>query len=452
MFSLMEKCCNWFRQFRQPVRKVTLAMVGLDNAGKTAAVKGIQGEPPEDVAPTVGFSRSEMKMGKFDVTVFDLGGGKRIRGIWKNYYAESYGIIFVVDSSDPERLEEAKETVTEVLRHPKVAGKPVLVLANKQDKEGALGEAEIIEYLSLEKLVNENKCLCQIEPCSAILGTGKKLDKSIKKGLHWLLETIGKDYDALNIRVLKETTEQRAQEAQDKQERAERVRQIREEREQREREEAEREGRPFTEEESEPVVVNPFQPISAAVTENEVKIKKEKEKEKMKQRKDTSSVDGEILLGSPGLPTTMDVEGEDDSVTQNLNECKEVDSYGLALTAQLEQEERDTPSQGSIGSSKILAEDAPCTTPESSKNKPAVFCFKRSNKVEPLSIEDAAPDNPSPPNALPPPPVGWGTPRVSRLPRLEPLGDTHLNDFYGKPLPPVNVRQRPNGETHDIIS
>ena len=35
-------------------------------------------------------------------------------------------------------------------------------LANKQDQDGALAEADIIENLSLEKLVNENKCLCQI--------------------------------------------------------------------------------------------------------------------------------------------------------------------------------------------------------------------------------------------------------------------------------------------------
>lgn len=35
-------------------------------------------------------------------------------------------------------------------------------LANKQDKEGALGEADVIECLSLEKMVNEHKCLCQI--------------------------------------------------------------------------------------------------------------------------------------------------------------------------------------------------------------------------------------------------------------------------------------------------
>lgn len=84
-------------------------------------------ESPEDVAPTVGFSKADIKQGRFDITIFDLGGGKQIRGIWKNYYAESYGVVFVIDSSDVDRMEETKETVAEVLRHPRIAGKPVLV-------------------------------------------------------------------------------------------------------------------------------------------------------------------------------------------------------------------------------------------------------------------------------------------------------------------------------------
>lgn len=68
------------------------------------------------------------------------------------------------------------------------------------------------------------------EPCSAVLGYGKKVDKSIKKGLNWLLCNIAKDYEAITERVQKDTAEQHAQEEQDKKERAERVRRIREER------------------------------------------------------------------------------------------------------------------------------------------------------------------------------------------------------------------------------
>lgn len=139
-------------------------MLGLDNAGKSATVQGIQGgiayilllhifqefmdmfvyfvtvnivwtpafmfvfvEDPQDVTPTVGFTRIEMKQDKFQVTIFDLGGGKRIRDIWKNYYTMSHGVVFVVDSTDVDRIHETKETLAEVLGHPCISGKPVLV-------------------------------------------------------------------------------------------------------------------------------------------------------------------------------------------------------------------------------------------------------------------------------------------------------------------------------------
>ncbi|XP_058474329.1 ADP-ribosylation factor-like protein 13B [Solea solea] len=403
MFSLMANCCSWLKRWREPARKVTLVMVGLDNAGKTATVRGIQGEDPNDVAPTVGFSKVDLKQGKYEVTIFDLGGGKRIRGIWKNYYSESYGVVFVVDSSDVQRIQETRETMAEVLQHPRIAGKPVLVLANKQDQDGALAEADIIENLSLEKLVNENKCLCQIEPCSAVLGYGKKVDKSIKKGLNWLLSNIAKDYETITERVQKDTAEQRAQEEQDKKERAERVRRIREERERQEREGAEREGRPIQEEEpdDDETVLSPFQPINSVVSENE-----DKEKERSRQR--------ELQEGR----TKADVGQEEE-------EYEEEDP----------DDSRQTPEHSSSA-----------TSVEQNKKKTRKLHLKRKHRVDPLRIEDGPTESPTPP----PPPVGWATPKVSRLPKLEPLGASKHSDFY-KPLPPLANRPRPNGDNDDVI-
>ncbi|XP_036397091.1 ADP-ribosylation factor-like protein 13B isoform X2 [Megalops cyprinoides] len=386
MFSLMANCCNWLKRWREPSRKVTLLMVGLDNAGKTATVRGIQGENPEDVAPTVGFSKVDLKQGKFEVTIFDLGGGKKIRGIWKNYYSETYGVVFVVDSSDVQRIEETKDIMAEVLRHPRIAGKPVLVLANKQDQDGAMHEADIIEYLSLEKLVNENKCLCQIEPCSAALGYGKKLDKSIKSGLNWLLNNIAKDYESINERVQKDTAEQRAQEEQDKKERAERVRRVREEREKKEREEAEREGRPMQEDElDDDNMANPFQPISTVITENEDKLKREKEKKRQRE-------------GQEGGEQKSPRESDSTALTQQLQEAEEEEEGE-------EESERQTPES---------------TDSDQAKKKTKKLRLKRKHRVDPLRTEEGAPESPTPP----PPPVGWATPKVTRLPKLEPLGDT----------------------------
>ncbi|XP_063812363.1 ADP-ribosylation factor-like protein 13B isoform X2 [Pseudophryne corroboree] len=414
MFSLMANCCrNCFKRLRQPVRKVTLVMVGLDNAGKTATVKGIQGESPEDVAPTVGFSKANIRQGRFDITMFDLGGGKQIRGIWKNYYAESYGVVFVIDSSDVERMEETKETVAEVLRHPRIAGKPLLVLANKQDREGAMAEADIIEFLSLEKLVNENKCLCQIEPCSAILGYGKKNNAHIRKGLNWLLEVIAKDFDTLHERIQRETAEQRAQEEQDKQKIAERVKRVRMQREEREREEAEQEGRNLNDEDTSVPMVNPFQPISAVIVENETKIRKEKEKKRQKMVNGQTGAD--IPLQSQADEEEMDSGSEGSENSQAPQDGHLIESYKDALAQKLEQEDQSVePSEGRESAH--------------SKKKTKKSKLKRSNKIEPLGAEESDPKNP----ATPPPqlPVGWGTPKVTRFPKLEPLGETHHNGLH----------------------
>ncbi|CAN0147223.1 unnamed protein product [Lampetra planeri] len=135
MFSVFANCCSWVKWKRKPMRDVTLVMLGLDNAGKTAAVKGLQGEDLKDITPTVGFSKAEMRFGRFDVTVFDLGGGKPIRGIWHNYLAEAHGVVFAVDSSDAERLQEAHETLSAVLVDPRVAGKPLLVAFSEAKSE-----------------------------------------------------------------------------------------------------------------------------------------------------------------------------------------------------------------------------------------------------------------------------------------------------------------------------
>lgn len=114
-------------------------------------------EDPQDVTPTVGFTRIEMKQDKFQVTIFDLGGGKRIRDIWKNYYTMSHGVVFVVDSTDVDRIHETKETLTEVLGHPCISGKPVLVWVI-QDLYASLNSickiCEVIEMFQCNFLIS----------------------------------------------------------------------------------------------------------------------------------------------------------------------------------------------------------------------------------------------------------------------------------------------------------
>uniref|UniRef100_A0A670JYD8 ARF like GTPase 13A n=1 Tax=Podarcis muralis TaxID=64176 RepID=A0A670JYD8_PODMU len=168
-----------------------------------------------EVLPITKPNQTALRVDRFEVSLIDLPGGQQSLGTWRDQYSTAHGIIFVLDSSDVARMEEAKKTLSCVLGHPKVSGKPLLLLANKQDKLDALLPCEIIEYLSLEKLVNENKSLCRIEPCSASKRLPKMQCWTIVQGLHWLLRTIATNYSVLCGRIQEDSPEQQVSLEQD---------------------------------------------------------------------------------------------------------------------------------------------------------------------------------------------------------------------------------------------
>ncbi|KAJ3005223.1 ADP-ribosylation factor-like protein 13B [Thoreauomyces humboldtii] len=148
---------------------LVVLILGLDGAGKTSVLLRLKGDPTTAKKTSWGFTTATLpfsvphpndgsdgkKKGKpkrpdvVDVTFYDIGGDKKIRGIWKNYYAEAYGCIYVVDASSPERAEEAGEALCEVYADEKMKGKPLLILANKQDLPGVLSCSQLREVLKL---------------------------------------------------------------------------------------------------------------------------------------------------------------------------------------------------------------------------------------------------------------------------------------------------------------
>ncbi|KAK7107434.1 hypothetical protein V1264_015366 [Littorina saxatilis] len=301
----MGNCISTIRQRRQTKKPLTLALLGVDNAGKTTASFSFAGEPIDpDVAPTIGFRNVKFTFDKYDITLYDIGGGKNIRPVWKNYFPEVYGVIYMVDSSTAERMDEVRETFRESLEHPHVSGKPVLLLANKQDKADALDEVDICEQLNLESVVNTNKCPCRIDTCTALRGTGKKMDPRMKEGLRWLLGVVEKQWAQLKIRVdsdVKAVDQQRKEEAAA---RRERVRKQREDREKAEEEERQRLGiEKRDSDEDEMLDGDPFRPLNL----NQLKKKEEKlkaEKKHLKELEQASKVkdtNGEALFAkTPG--------------------------------------------------------------------------------------------------------------------------------------------------------
>ncbi|XP_046553966.1 ADP-ribosylation factor-like protein 13B [Haliotis rubra] len=279
MFSLMGNCVSCIKKRREPKRPITLAFLGLDCAGKTTTTKVLIGEPyDKDVAPTVGFNSEKFVFDQFDITMYDLGGGPQIRAMWTTYLPELYGVVYIIDSTAGERLEEVKESFQKLIENYHISGKPVLVLANKQDKEDAVDEVDICEQLDLSTWVNLHKTPCRIESCSAVKGTGRKMDPAIKEGMQWLCDMIEKNFDSLKSRVDKDVAVEKEKEKVEAAARRERVRKIREERERKEEEERKRLGIEKEESEGEDFIDgDPFKRVDVEkLKEKEAKMKEEK--------------------------------------------------------------------------------------------------------------------------------------------------------------------------------
>ena len=119
---------------------------GLDNAGKTTILKAIMGEDISLVSPTLGFNIQTLLFPpRYRLNVWDVGGQQTIRSYWRNYYEQTDGLLFVVDSADTARLSEVKAELHGLLKQEKLAGASLLVFANKQDLQGAESLQQIAE-------------------------------------------------------------------------------------------------------------------------------------------------------------------------------------------------------------------------------------------------------------------------------------------------------------------
>jgi GTPase SAR1 family protein len=84
--------------------------------------------------------------------VWDVGGQTILRPLWRHYYAGSNALIYVVDSSDVDRVELAAEELRAVLDTEEMRGCAVLVYANKQDLPRALSATDLAARMGLHDL------------------------------------------------------------------------------------------------------------------------------------------------------------------------------------------------------------------------------------------------------------------------------------------------------------
>lgn len=162
--------------------QMRILMVGLDAAGKTTILYKLKLGEVVTTIPTIGFNVETVEYKNINFTVWDVGGQDRIRPLWRHYFQNTQGLIFVVDSNDRERMVEASEELRRMLSEDELSDAILLVIANKQDLPNALSPSEIKQSLKLESLSKK----WFIQSACATQGTG------LYEGLDWLSTELSK--------------------------------------------------------------------------------------------------------------------------------------------------------------------------------------------------------------------------------------------------------------------
>merc|ERR1711982_40159 len=162
-------------------REMRILMVGLDAAGKTTILYKLKLGEVVNTIPTIGFNVETVEYKNISFNVWDIGGQDKIRKLWRYYYANTQGLIFVIDSNDRDRIEDAREELVQMLNEDEMRDAVLLVFANKQDLPNSMTAAEITEKLGLHDMRSRQWF---IQSTCATTGDG------LYEGLDWMSRTL----------------------------------------------------------------------------------------------------------------------------------------------------------------------------------------------------------------------------------------------------------------------
>ena len=178
-----------------------ILIIGLDNSGKSTLIECIKSmftnlRAMHTLVPTVGLNTFKLRYAlppnldycipipqKIHLTFWDLGGQTELQQLWSTYYPDCHAILYLIDSTDHNRLSSNVQILKNVLLHQD-ADVPMLLLANKQDVEQALPIHQIKEIVQNPLAEYLDVKEAQTLGISALEGNG------VREALTWIVTRI----------------------------------------------------------------------------------------------------------------------------------------------------------------------------------------------------------------------------------------------------------------------
>ncbi|KAF8017362.1 hypothetical protein BT93_H2530 [Corymbia citriodora subsp. variegata] len=133
-------------------KQTRILILGLDGVGKTTILHQLKLGEVVTTTPATGFTVETVEYKNVIFIAWDVGGPDKIRPLWRQYYQNAEGLVFVVDSIDRERISKARDELHRLLSEDELRNVALVVFANKHDLPNAMGVSEITDKLGLHTL------------------------------------------------------------------------------------------------------------------------------------------------------------------------------------------------------------------------------------------------------------------------------------------------------------
>ncbi|KAL4481383.1 hypothetical protein ABPG72_010536 [Tetrahymena utriculariae] len=167
----------------QSKKQRRILMLGLDAVGKNTILYQMKLQGQIQNVPTVGFNIESVEYKNLKLIIWDIVDQWKLKYVWPQDFYGNNALIYVLDSTDVERMKDTKQALEMVLESSDMAGIPVLILANKQDI-AVFSLSEIQEKLQLHTIKGISELYLQ--GCCALNGEG------IYDGFDWLEKILNK--------------------------------------------------------------------------------------------------------------------------------------------------------------------------------------------------------------------------------------------------------------------
>jgi len=149
-------------------RSIEVAVIGLENSGKTTLCNQLCLNQGGNPTPTIGLNVRVVKKNRVTFKIWDIGGQQNYHCQWQKYCEGADVILVVVDVHDASKVPTLKRVLHQVLDFEGIRSIPILVLANKIDLGASITEVELIQGLNLDYITEQ---AWMVQPISAKLGT-----------------------------------------------------------------------------------------------------------------------------------------------------------------------------------------------------------------------------------------------------------------------------------------